>query len=500
MSERCVRASKAVFIAIASISIVALLVVVPAPSLFSRQDWPILRLNDRNSTTLDFHPNWVTDLHSSLLDARVLLNQTLQEIGYCAKQKLSFELAIATLNTSLTKALEMLNISLYNSTSCTDKSPEKAPMKDCSDAANSSAPTAQAAPPVVRNAAYIGSPLSCSWIEEFGGSHPANFAALAQLCATGSYRPQLHARVIPEFMDRFVRLSNGTGILEEAFVSFISGPIAYLNLVQWAIAAASTFSSRPVLLFASGETVPVAAARFPSAAFPSLVVFEVPPPQLNPWFDKLRAVLLSPVLNGVIIEADTIITPHADRLFNVAKTHATDVSLSPMHEDERLPDCSNYRGARACINAYNYPAAQRTMPYIHAHMIWNCQSKAFVARVLATCVNSPSELDCGSDEGALNHELWKEKVTKHLCLMDPHQSVLESWETLTISHPALEKQNFAVVFLHGSKDPARAEHVFNRIKALQTKKHPWVWINHAWSTDSDDNAIRALSESYGCLL
>jgi hypothetical protein len=84
--------------------------------------------------------------------------------------------------------------------------------------------------------------------------------------------------------------------------------------------------------------------------------------------------------------------------------------------------------------------------------------------------------------------------------MDPHQSVLESWETLTISHPALEKQNFAVVFLHGSKDPARAEHVFNRIKALQTKKHPWVWINHAWSTDSDDNAIRALSESYGCLL
>jgi hypothetical protein len=356
-----------------------------------------------------------------------------------------------------------------------------------------------ATPQATKNIPYIDLPLSCDWIEKHGSSHPANFGALLHLCSVPSYRPQLHAWVIPEFRERLIHLSDGTGILEDAFVSFISGPIQYLNLAQWAIAAALEFSSKPVILFVSGEAVASAAARFPSSTFQRLVVFEVPPASLHPWFDKLRAVLLSPVVNGVIIESDTIITFHAERLFKIARTHATDYSLSPVHEDERLPSCNNYQGPRACINPYGYPANLRTIPYMHAHMIWNSQSKPFVSRVLSTCVETPGESDCSSDEGALNHQYWKEKATKFLCHIDPYHTVLEMWDQGTMSHPNIWMQNFAVMYLHGAKEAARAEAVFNGIKAIRMKNPPWVFYNRKWANDTDDNLSRLFFEASGCL-
>jgi hypothetical protein len=355
--------------------------------------------------------------------------------------------------------------------------------------------------PASKNIPFIDSPMDCSWIEAFGSSRDSQWSALLHLCGT-NYRSQLQAWVIPAFKDRLIQLSFGTGIIEDAFVSFISGPILYMNLAHWAIAAAMEFSSKPVLLFISGEAVPVASSRFPSSRFPKLVIFEVPSPSLHPWFDKLRAVLLSPVLNGVIIESDTIITPHAERLFAVAKLHATHFSLSPMHEDERLSDCSNYRGTRSCVNPYNFPVERRSIPYIHAHMIWNFQSKPFVSRVLSTCVETPDGSDCGSDEGALNWQLWKEKATKYLCMIDPFTSVLESWEKQELPYIWLQPQNFAVVFLHGAKDPARAEHVFNRLKKLTKQNLPWVYIgaNRKWSNQTDEVLARSLAEADGCIL
>ena len=254
----------------------------------------------------------------------------------------------------------------------------------------------------------------------------------------------------------------------------------------------------------SGEALSVVSDRFPASAFPRLVVFELPAPSLHPWFDKLRAVLLSPVSNGVVIEADTIITPNAESLFAVAETHATKFPLSPMHEDERLPSCRDYKGLRACVNEFGFPSEMRTIPYIHAHLIWNAQSKPFIARVLSTCVEG-GDLDCGSDESALNTGFWKEKATDYLCMIDPYHAILEVWENLATTQQSwacqyLQRQNFAVMFLHGSKDPARSENVFNRLKQM-SRKRPWVYFNRTWQTNVTDESLRqSLYTSDGCII
>lgn len=500
MSPRVIRALKVALISTAAIAFIVILAFTPGPGLFSKQEWPLHRFGNRNSVLLGLEPKWIADLQSSLMVTQTFLNKSLYESEHCEKQKLHLQHVISELNSTLTVTLIMLNHYSPNCSTCNSENRHlKSGCSNVSDAANMSMSSLLATTQATKSIPFIDLPLSCDWIEDSGGSHSANFGALLHLCSVPAYRPQLHAWVIPEFRDRLIRLSNGTGILEEAFVSFISGPISYLDLAQWAIAAALEFSSKPVILFVSGDAVASVAGRFPSLTFQRLVVFEVPPPRLHPWFDKLRAVLLSPVVNGVIIESDTIITPHAERLFNVAKTHATEYSLSPVHEDERLPSCYNYQGPRACINPYDYPAYLRTIPYIHAHMIWNSRSKPFVSRVLSTCVETPGESDCSSDEGALNHQLWKEKATRYLCLIDPHTSVLEMWDAQTMSHPGLQMQNFAVMYLHGAKDPARAELVFNRIKGIMMRNLPWVWYNRRWSNDTDDNLSRALLEASGCL-
>jgi hypothetical protein len=74
---------------------------------------------------------------------------------------------------------------------------------------------------------------------------------------------------MPPFRDRFVNLSNGTGILSEAYVLFLSGPIQYTDLAQWALVAATEFSSKPILAFMSGAAISVAAERFPASTFPT---------------------------------------------------------------------------------------------------------------------------------------------------------------------------------------------------------------------------------------
>ena len=345
---------------------------------------------------------------------------------------------------------------------------------------------------------FIDSPLDCVWIEEFGDSDFANWAALSTLCAS-KFRAQMRAQVMPTFRDRFVNLSNGTGILSEAYVLFLSGPIQYTDLAQWALVAATEFSSKPILAFMSGAAISVAAERFPASTFPTLVIFEVPAPTLNPWFDKLRAILLSPVLNGVIIEADTIITHHADRLFRLAGTHALQFPLLPIHPDERLPSCSNYKGSRTCENPIDFPIELRSTPYSHAHVIWNAQSKPFLSRTLYRCIQGGEKSEmCDSDEAALNFQLWQEKATKYLCMMDPNEQFVDMWQKLASMPTSVEHLNYVMVFIHGHKNPAHAEKIVNQIRTMG-RERPWIYFNRTWLNATDEN-LRLSSEGYGCII
>jgi hypothetical protein len=338
--------------------------------------------------------------------------------------------------------------------------------------------------------ALLHVPLDCDYVESRQGlaswRDEANWSSFLPLCKEREFRAQLRARVLPAFRARFASLTGGTGIFEEAFVSFIAIAKPYVDLVEWALVAASEFSTRPTVLFVSaGDLARLAEERFSEARFPRLVAVEFPLPTLHPWFDKLRAVLLAPVSRaGIVIEADTLVTHHADRFFGVVRRHARQFPLLPQHPDERLPTCYDYRGNRMCINPLPYPAHERSMPYLHAHVMFSAESKAFLARALQRCLScTGGDCDlggrmCGNDEHAINYLMWRERAATSLCLMDPTFTIVDNFERSFLDDSGLEinrylgRRGFAIGFVHGCKDPVYAKDIVNRLRF--TRKLPWI--------------------------
>ena len=339
--------------------------------------------------------------------------------------------------------------------------------------------------------ALLHVPLDCDYVESRQGlaswRDEANWSSILPLCREPQYRAQLRAKVLPAFRARFSALTRGTGIFEDAFVSFISIAASYVDLVEWALVAANDFSTRPTVLFVSaGAQARLVEARFTEARFPRLVAIEFPLPTLHPWFDKLRATLLAPVSRaGIVIEADTLVTLHVDRLFDIAHRHARRHPLLPQHPDERLPTCFDYRGSRMCLNPLPFPAQDRSIPYSHAHVLFSAESKAFLARTLQRCLSCTGDCEaggrmCGNDEHALNFMLWTERATTSLCLFDPTYTIVDNFERSFLDDSGLEiarylgRRGFAVAFVHGCKDPVYAKDIVNRLRS--TKALPWIVI------------------------
>ena len=361
--------------------------------------------------------------------------------------------------------------------------------------------------------ALLHVPLDCDYVESRQGlaswRDEANWSSFLPLCREPQYRAQLRAKVLPAFRARFSALTRGTGVFEEAFVSFISVAASYVDLAEWALVAASDFSTRPTVLFVSaGELARLVEARFTEARFPRLVAIEYPLPTLHPWFDKLRAVLLAPVSRaGIVIEADTLVTLNVDRLFGITRKHSRRHPLLPQHPDERLPFCNDYKGSRMCIHSLPFPVLERSIPYGHAHVLFSGESKAFLARTLQRCLSCASNCDaggrmCGSDEHALNFMLWTEKATTSLCLFDPTYTIVDNFERSFLDDSGLEiarylgRRGFAVAFVHGCKDPAYAKDIVKRLRF--TKALPWIVIKGSFMHDSPE-AIAELEALDHCV-
>jgi hypothetical protein len=402
-------------------------------------------------------------------------------------------------------------------------SPQQHPQR--AEPSSPAAASAAAASPLLR-----GEAIDCAFVDTLHdgidsgadaagsskrGSDPAFYSALREACAS-PIREQLSARVVPAYLDQYRRLTEGSGWFQEAYVSFAFGD-KYGPLAYWALKAVMELSERPVVMFASGHLATNAAAHWPLEDFQRLVVLQMPPPKLHAWFDKLRAILLAPVDRGVIIEADTLITMHADRLFDILVEHGGPLPLLPGHADVRWPSgsCASYSGPKTCSAPFAYPLEERTMDYVHAHVMWTAESKPFFSSVLAVCgaLNGGQKpprpragrmLDCSSDEAALNYALWNAKATKQLCFMDPHYNSLESWEHNDYAQhmPAFRHKQYihrtvARMFVHGAKEPQLAEQLLSRIKNIP-REHPWISEppdGTVWTND-----VSRAKRSDGCIL
>jgi hypothetical protein len=310
------------------------------------------------------------------------------------------------------------------------------------------------------------------------GRDDARYDSLAGLCNT-SYATELEASLAEGFHERLESALDGKCTVREAFVSFIAGD-RYSQLVTVPLQAVMQLASKPVVLFVAGGLATPPHIIWPATQYPRLVVYTMERGLLHPWFDKLRAVLLSPVNHGAVIEADTIPTWHSERLFTALAHHGRQYPLLVAHPDVRLPTCANFANpSRTCGNPFPYPAHKRTMDYSHAHIMWTARNKGFLADVLATCasqgtqwghsVPSVEPLDCSSDESALNQALWNVRANTQLMLMDPFHGYVDAWATRNWT--GMQGDNYhrrfvAFMYVHGAKDVALQTDLFARIKAI----------------------------------
>jgi hypothetical protein len=164
---------------------------------------------------------------------------------------------------------------------------------------------------------------------------------------------------------RLYNFSTGTNVLNESYVCFFQGS-NYWPRVQRVIKSVHLFSSKPVVVFAAGRDT----LDFDYSSYPRAILLRVEEETRHPWFLKLRASILAPVLLGVIIESDSLVWNGADLLFEILRmeTLADNYSfpLLTRHPDTRSPsrDESTY-------NVFPYPTKSRTTSYGHAHLSWS---------------------------------------------------------------------------------------------------------------------------------
>ena len=319
-----------------------------------------------------------------------------------------------------------------------------------------------------------------------------HFRSLIHLCQS-SYRDQLQAKVLPEYIEQFQRLTDYKGYIENAYVTFMHGN-KYMDLGIYSIQSVHEFSTTPVFAFLTESSIPYARKLWNPDQFPQLVIFQMPVGTLHSWFDKLRAILLSPVKHGVIIETDTLITPYADRFFTILNTYNGNYPILPGHPDERLPSCINYHGNRECSNTFPYPAAKRSMPYVHAHVTWITKHKYFIANILETCIEpNQNILDCSSDEAALNYALWNHGATVQYCVIDPYWTSIYLWEHISFTKDppelsyAWRNRTLAFMLVHGAKKVEDAKTAFEKIK--QVKNNPYIVHGGKWTNNVNEKTI-----------
>jgi hypothetical protein len=324
----------------------------------------------------------------------------------------------------------------------------------------------------------------------------AGLRSLLPLCDS-PVRHTISATVPTAYLETYARISNGSGIMDEAYVCFLRGN-AFVELSTSALRAVHEFSSRPVMLFISGDQDADAETLWPPTSYPRLVVVRMATGPMKAYFDKLFAAVISPVIHGVIIEADTLITHHADRLFGILRRYGHQAfPLMPGHQDVRWDDCRSYRGPKCCGNPVSYPYAQRSMDYVHAHLMWTVESKPFLVDVLLKC--SPgsiqNKIDCSHDEIALNYALWNAGATRQLCLMDPYKAYIDTWEKMDLKtmFRVYKNRTMGFLFIHGNKNATFAEDLVRRIALMKGKA--WRIENGDWSISTDTYV-----HEDGCLL
>ena len=236
----------------------------------------------------------------------------------------------------------------------------------------------------------------------------------------------------------------------EAWIAFATP--SYFALLEVTVASVHQFSSRPIIAVGVNGTIPFSTEKYPRLIKKRI---DVDLSQESIFFQKPRVILESGLDFGVYIEADDILIEGCDDLFQYAHLESP-YPLCPVHPN----DCNSAQKFMEKIGVL-----KKSMPYVHAHVIFSYCTIPFIKEWYETCLlyaDQPGLL-ANFDETALNGLLWKKGVKDALMTYDPYYTHVDDFLQLS-STEQREAPYCHYKMFHGCKDPSVAWEVFKRLK------------------------------------
>lgn len=244
--------------------------------------------------------------------------------------------------------------------------------------------------------------------------------------------------------------------INEAFVTFATKN--YFPLLEVTIASVHEFSTRPIVAYGINDDIP-----FDNIKYPRLIKRRIDDELMGKWpliyFEKFNIILQSEVENGIYIESDDIVNYRVDDLFSLCRFIGK-YPLSPIHPE----DPNNQSGVMQLMGV-----AEKTNPYIHAHIIFSQNCIPFIKQCLDVGLTYKKQINSCWDETVLNVMLWKNNVKNWFApIYDPYFEYISNYiEDKPIK--ATGMHNVLYHMFHGCKDVTKAWEILNLLKKNKDK-------------------------------
>jgi hypothetical protein len=140
--------------------------------------------------------------------------------------------------------------------------------------------------------------------------------AMRPLCEIAKFQPIFETRVDCGFAQNYREMYDASGWIDEAFVTYVKGaPTSkYVLMVDALIKSAHEFSTRPVIVFCVDSACPWVAKNYPRLMVLNLNTTKETlkmPLDMYKWL----GLILSRVRTGVELDADMMVLPSVDMMF-----------------------------------------------------------------------------------------------------------------------------------------------------------------------------------------
>lgn len=262
--------------------------------------------------------------------------------------------------------------------------------------------------------------------------------------------------------------------MDFAYVTFVNNKPQYLELLQSTLKSVQIFSKYSIIVYLIDVPEEVVVKYFPNT---TRVVFRHIKDSLpNIYFYKPYIILDAinkGLKTGYYVEADDVLTPHADNnLFNRAQK-LLNFPICPIHPSDPTPH--QYMKV--------LKVSKKTQHYVHGHVLFRDTNKHFIGEWLASCLMYIGE---NYDESALNCMFWKYGLTNH------YMEMIDYHYTHFYGRPESREKTYTY---HACKDGVMQHKLLNDMIAYYQKKKVITYClwgnNRKYTIGAIKNAVQA---------